>query len=346
MAGDSLPRISVLFAARNEASKLRSALESLVALDYPDYQVIAVDDRSDDSTPEILDEFASRHERLKVIHVRDLPPRWLGKPHALDTGYRKSSGDWLVFTDADVRFAPDLLRRALALATQKNWDHLTLLVAVDMHGFWERVAIGYFGFCFLFGVQPWRVSDPHAGSYMGTGAFQLLRRSTYEAIGTHRRLAMEIVDDMKLGKLVKEGSFRSGIAAGQTLVQVRWQEGFLNVVRGVTKNMFAGFGFRISQTLGSVALLFVTSILPFLAVVFTSGIAQAAACVSVVCAALIHGQLMHENGVSPLYGLTHPLGAVIFTYMILRSMVVTLWRGGVVWRGTFYPLEELRKGVV
>ena len=345
-SGQNLPRISVLFAARNEAPKLRPALESMLALDYPAYELIAVDDRSEDATPQILDEFGRRHTHLKVIHVRELPPGWLGKPHALETAWRQSSGDWLVFTDADVRFAPDALRRAFALATQRSWDHLTLIVAVDMHGFWEKVAIGYFGFCFLFGVQPWRVSDPHAGSYMGTGAFQLLRRSTYEAIGTHRRLAMEVVDDMKLGKLVKQGGFRSGIAAGKALVQVRWQEGLRNVVRGVTKNMFAGFGFRIGQTVGSVALLLVISILPIVALVFSSGMARVAAGISVACAVLIHGWLMRENHASPLYGLTHPLGTILFSYMILRSMVVTLWRGGVVWRGTFYPLEELKRGSV
>lgn len=346
ISGENLPRISVLFAARNEGKGLRLALESLLALNYPNYEVIAGDDRSEDATPRILDELAGQHLNLKVIHIRELPSGWLGKPHALEAAYQHSTGEWLVFTDADVRFAPELLRRALALATQKRWDHLTLIAAVEMRGFWEKVAIGYFGFCFLFGVQPWRVSDPHAGSYMGVGAFQLMRRFTYEAIGTHRRLAREVVDDMRLGKLVKQGGFRSGIATGETLVQVRWHEGVRNVIRGVTKNLFAGFGFRISQTVGSVALLFLTSIVPWLAIVFAAGAARLAAAICVASAFLIHGRLMQENHVSPLYGLTHPLGAVLFCYMILRSMVVTLWRGGVVWRDTFYPLEELKRGLV
>jgi cellulose synthase/poly-beta-1,6-N-acetylglucosamine synthase-like glycosyltransferase len=346
LAGNDLPRISVLFAARDEAEKLPRALASLLALDYPDYEIVAVDDRSTDATPRILDECARTNPRLQIVHIRELPPGWLGKPHALEAAYQRATGDWLVFTDADVRFAPDLLRRALALAERERWDHLTLLARIEMRGFWETVAVTYFNFSFIFGFQPWRVANPRSGAYMGVGAFQLLRRSVYDAIGTHRRLAMEVVDDMKLGKLVKEGGYRSGVASSEDMVQVRWQEGFFNIVRGVTKNMFAAMGFSIARTFASIFLLFLISILPFLALGFAHGPARVAAGISAFIAVVIHGQLTRETGASPLYGLAHPLGALIFAYMIVRSMVLTLWRGGIIWRDTFYPLKELRKGSV
>lgn len=343
---ERLPRISVLFAARNEAEKLPVALASFVSLDYPNYEVIAVDDRSVDATPQTLDDFAFQHAILRVVHVSALPEGWLGKPHALEIAFECSSGEWLVFTDADVRFAPDLIRRALALAELSNWDHLTLLAAVELRGFWETAAVGYLGVGFLFGAQPWRVSDPRTGSYMGVGAFQLIRRSTYEAIGTHRRLAMEVVDDMKLGKLVKQRGFRSGIAFGEEFVQVRWQEGIGNVIRGLTKNLFAAFGFRIWQALGAVLGIFLISILPFLALFFTQGWTRVVAGASVAIGMSLQARLLRENSISPLYGLTHPLGAAILIYMILRSMTVTLWQGGIIWRDTFYRLEDLRKGLV
>jgi hypothetical protein len=157
---------------------------------------------------------------------------------------------------------------------------------------------------------------------------------------------MEVVDDMKLGKLVKEGGYRSGIASSEDMVQVRWQEGFFNIVRGVTKNMFAAMGFSIARTFASIFLLFLISILPFLALGFAHGPARVAAGISAFIAVVIHGQLTRETGASPLYGLAHPLGALIFAYMIVRSMVLTLWRGGIIWRDTFYPLKELRKGSV
>ncbi len=344
--GSECPRISVLFAARDEAEKLPAALASMLAQDYPNYEVVAVDDRSSDATSEILDTLARQHSHLKVLHVRELPEGWLGKPHALELAYRQSTGDWLVFTDADVRFVPDLLRRAMSLAESRRWDHLSLLAVIDLVGFWETAAVIYLGVGFVFGVQPWRVSDPDTGSYMGVGAFQLLRRSAYEAVGTHRRLAMEVVDDMKLGKLVKHGGFRSGVASGDTFIRLRWQNGLGDLIHGLTKNLFAAFGYRVSYALLSVMGVFSISILPFLALPFVTGIARIAAAISVTMALALHVALTLPVRISPLYAFTHPIGAAISCYMMMRSMVVTLWQRGVIWRNTFYPLDELKRGVV
>ena len=344
--GTSFPRVSILFAARDEAVKLSEALASLLALDYPNYEVIAVDDRSEDATLEILNNFAQRDARLKVVHISELPQGWLGKPHALEMAYRESSGEWLVFTDADVQFAPDLLRRSLALIKQERSDHLTLLAGLDLRGFWEPTAVGYLGVCFALGVRPWRVSNPKSKVYMGVGAFQMIRRSTYEATGTHRRLAMEVLDDMKLGKLVKQNGFRSGVAPSENFLRIRWQEGIGNVIKGMTKNMFAGFDFNIARTLLGVAGILVISVLPILGVFFARGPAQIAAGVAAAVAMLFEAQLMTQAKASRWFGVTHALGAMIVCYIIVRSMVVTLGRGGVVWRGTFYALEELKRGLV
>ena len=205
------PPVSILFAARDEEEKLPGALQTFLALDYPRYEVIAADDRSEDRTAEIL-KAAEKNARLKYVRINSLPAGWLGKPHALQQAFERSSGEWLVFTDADVHFSPDLLRRSVALAKREGWDHLTVLGGVEMHTVGETIALTFFGMGFVMGVRPWRTNDPHSKGYTGVGAFQLMRRSTYEAIGTHRRLAMEVVDDMKLGKLVKEAGFRSGVA--------------------------------------------------------------------------------------------------------------------------------------
>src|SRR5467141_5040967 len=126
------PRISILFAARDEEEKLPAALATLMEIDYPDLEVIAADDRSQDSTGRILDEFAAAHPRLRVVHITQLSSGWLGKPHALQKAYEASTGEWLLFTDADVRFAPDVLRRAASLVKERAVDHLTLLGDVEM----------------------------------------------------------------------------------------------------------------------------------------------------------------------------------------------------------------------
>ena len=173
-------------------------LSTLAALDYPNLEIIAVDDRSQDSTGAILEEYARNHERFRAVHVKELPAGWLGKPHALQRAYEVSNVEWLLFTDADVRFTPDVLRRAASLAKERALDHLTLFGDVEMHGSW---------------------------TYVGVGAFQLVKRSAYQAVGTHRRLTMEVVDDMKLGKMVKQGGFRSSVGLAQQAVSIRWHAG-------------------------------------------------------------------------------------------------------------------------
>src|SRR5579864_8043470 len=239
------PRISVLFAARDEEEKLPGALATVVAVDYPNLEIVAVDDRSTDATARILDEFAANHPQLRVVHVRELPAGWLGKPHALQKAYEASSGEWLVFTDADVKFRPDALRRVAALARAKGLDHLALLGDVERSGFWDTVLITFFGMGFQLAADLHAVSNPNSRAYVGVGAFQMLKRSAYEACGTHRRLAMEVIDDMKLGKLVKQSGFRSGVAKAWQEVRVRWHAGVGNIIRGTTKNFFASSGYNL-----------------------------------------------------------------------------------------------------
>ena len=333
------PRVSILVAARNEATKLPAALTSLLEQDYPNYEVIMVNDRSQDETPQILDEFDQRHDHLKVTHLSKLPPGWLGKPHALTQAYRRATGEWLLFTDADVHFAADLLKRSLSLALAQGWDHVTLLPFGELEGFWEKTAITYWVGTFALGLKPWRVSDPKAKEYVGVGAFQLVRRSTYEEIGTHQRLAMEVVEDVKLGKLVKLSGFCSGVALGENRLHIRWVEGLGEYVRNLSKNMFAACGFSVSYALLLVVLTLAMTALPLGGLLFGSGAARNLSVVCILAAGLTH----MKNGVqlcraSPLYALTFPLGAVLLSYTLLRSMVVTLWRGGVSSGGTLSTL--------
>jgi hypothetical protein len=340
------PRISLLVAARDEEEKLPAALATLAAVDYPHLEIVAVDDRSQDSTGRILDEFATLYSQIRAVHVTALPAGWLGKPHALQKAYENSTGDWLLFTDADVRFAPDVLRRAITLVRKRNLDHLTLFGDVEMVGFWEKVLITFFGLAFHIATDPYRVSDPHSRAYVGVGAFQLIKRSVYEACGTHRRLALEVIDDMKLGKLVKQAGCRTCVGIAQEAVVVRWHAGLGNLIRGVTKNFFAGLGYRLPFVIVAMIGMLLMNVAPFVGVIFGHGWVRVLAGIAVAIALCFHAGVDLVMRVSPLYALTHPLGAVLFSYMLLRSTVVTLWQGGVTWRGTFYPLEELKRGVV
>ena len=337
------PRISLIFAARDEEEKLPAALATLIEIDYPRLEIIAVDDRSRDATSRILDDFAATHDRLRVVHIAELPKGWLGKPHALQKAYEASSGDWLLFTDADVRFQPDTLRRAVALARDRQLNHLTLFGDVVMVGFWEKVFITFFGLSFVMALDPHQVGNPRSRAYVGVGAFQMVKRTAYEACGTHRRLAMEVIDDVKLGKMIKLGGFRSGVAVAQDAVSVRWHAGIGNLIRGVEKNFFASAQFSGPLVAAQCFSVLALNVLPFAGMFFGHGWVRAFAGISVLIALCFHIGVDIVMRVSPLYCLTLPLGALLFTYMLLRSTFITLRQGGITWRGTFYSLDELRR---
>ncbi|HEY2121835.1 MAG TPA: glycosyltransferase [Candidatus Acidoferrum sp.] len=337
------PRISLILAARNEEEKLPAALATLVAIDYPNLEIIAVDDRSHDATSRILDDFAYTHDRLKVVHVKDLPPGWLGKPHALQKAYESSTGEWLLFTDADVQFRPDTLRRCVTILRTLKFDHLTLFGDVEMVGFWEKVLITFFGMSFSLATQPHQVSNPHSRAYVGVGAFQMVKRTAYEACGAHRRIAMEVIDDVKLGKMIKLGGFRSGVAVAENAVSVRWHAGLFNLVRGLEKNFFAAAQFQMSQVLLQIFSLIIFYVAPSFGLLFGHGWVRILAAVGVLIPFAFLFGVDIVMRVSPLYSATFPLAATIFIYMLLRSTIVTIKQGGIYWRGTFYPLDDLRR---
>jgi glycosyltransferase involved in cell wall biosynthesis len=345
------PRVSIMFAARDEAEKLSPALASLLSLDYPNYEVIAVDDRSADATGKILDDFAARDSRLRVIHISELPAGWLGKPHALHNAYQLATASWFVFTDADVIFAPDSLSRVMTLAAARKIDHLALMTQMTMVGFWERVVMTYFGLGFTLGTEPWQASNPKSSKFTGIGAFQLMRHEVYNAVGGHRNLAMEVIEDMKMGKLVKKAGFKSQAGYAARHIRVRWQAGLGNLVRGTTKNFFAAAYFNLPLVCVQIFGIFLMSVFPWIAlacllIAKSFGLPLLLASIAVGISLCVHVVLSFGAKASPLYGLTHPIGALIFMWMLTRSTAITLWRGGIVWRDTFYPLADLRRGMV
>jgi hypothetical protein len=346
IAKDHCPSVSILFAARDEAEKLPHALETLLSLDYPHYEVVAVDDRSVDATGAILTQAARRDARLKPVRVDSLPQGWLGKPYALQQAYEHSTGEWLIFTDADVHFAPDLLQRTIALAEAKGWNHVTLLGRAKMYTAGEKIAMTFFGLALLAGTRPWTAHDTRSQGYSGVGAFQMVRRSAYEKMGTHRRLAMEVIDDMKLGKLAKEAGVGSGAAKAGDAVSVHWHAGVGNMIRGTTKNFFAASGYKLPVTLLQIFGLVLMFDLPIAALPFVHGWARLFAAIAVALPLVATAGVAIEFRAPIAYAVTFPIGALIFAWMLARSMIVTLWQGGIVWRGTFYPLDDLRRGVV
>jgi glycosyltransferase involved in cell wall biosynthesis len=343
------PRVSIIVPARNEQSDIELSLTRLLALDYDNYEVIAANDRSTDRTGEIMEtvaQSAAARGRVRVIHHRELPAGWLGKTHAMWTAANAATGDWLLFTDADVLFKPDSVRRALAYADAERADHLVLFPQMIMKRPGEYMMIAFFQTMFVFGHRPWKVADPKTNDHMGVGAFNLIRRSVYEAVGTYAALRMEVLDDMKLGKVVKNAGFAQRNAFGADLISLRWARGAMGVVNNLTKNFFAILSFQWWRTLITSFGMTFLNLMPFLGVAFAHGWERLPYAIALASMFLIYLGMSWRSKVPVYYFALHPVSTTLFVYTLLRSMVHTLRNDGIIWRGTKYSLEELRKGMV
>jgi hypothetical protein len=340
---DELPSISVIVPARDEAVAVEEALRRMLNLDYPDYEVIAINDRSTDATGPIMDRVASEvGSRLQVIHITELPAGWLGKNHALSLAAGRARGEFLLFTDGDVMFDPQVLRRSMTLVQERSLDHLVLLPETLTSTFFETALINFFCMMLMastrFPLVRWKWFKQ---AYLGVGAFNLLRRTAYHAIGGFRTLQLEVADDVMLGRLVKEHGLNQDVYAGQQTLSVRWQSGGVwSIVRGLEKNAFSGTQYSVMRTLVAVAVLCAMFVGPLVALL-CGHVTWPILILSVGTLLLSIGTAM-TVGFPVSVGVFYPWAVVVFCFIMLRSMVMTVRQGGVRWRDTFYSLADLR----
>ncbi len=342
-----LPRASVIVPARDEAERIEGTLRRLLAQRAVELEIVVVDDRSRDATAEIVERVAREDARVKLVRITELPDGWLGKTHACERGARASSGEWLLFTDGDIFLAPDVLARALAHAANEQADHVVLGPAIDGQTFSARAATAAFGATMLPLLAAANGDKQHGG--IGIGAFNLVRRSTWEAIGGHGKLRLEVVDDIGLGQLIARAGFRTRACFAGHDVVADWARRLRDVPRALEKNMFAQMDYSVAKALffSGAALLF--WIAPFAGlcagVLFGSwtGWAAFAAMFCTVPASIV-GARVTGSGLLP--ALLSPLFFFALPWAMLNSTFVTLARGGVKWRDTFHPLAELRAAKV
>jgi glycosyltransferase involved in cell wall biosynthesis len=336
------PRVSVIFAARNEGHTVGAAVATMLALDYPDWELVAVNDRSDDPTGAVLDALAAREPRLRVDHIGALPAGWLGKTHALHHGAAQATGAYILFTDADVHFRPDVLRRAVAHAEAAGLDLLSAVPELHGSGHALGVCVNAFGLAFTAGLRPWLIPNPRSSAHGSVGAFGLVRTATYRRLGGHAPLRLRPDDDIKLGRWFKLHGARCEMLLGRDALTVAWYHGVGAMIRGLEKNSYAAADYRPWLIgLGAAACL-LFFLWPVAALVLTSGPAWFLHAGAVVLMLALGCDQTRFSGGRWWYGLLLPAGAAVFAAAVVRSMLVTLRRGGIVWRGTFYPLGELR----
>jgi glycosyltransferase involved in cell wall biosynthesis len=340
------PLVSLVVAVRNEEPHLHTAITSLLRLDYPHYELIVVDDRSEDQTPVILARLAGDFPQLKILRIDTLPAGWLGKNHALWYGSCCARGELLLFTDGDIIMEETVLSRAVTRLQSEGLDHLALTPRMTMPGI--LLPILGLSFIFFFGIftRPWRAADPRSSCHIGIGAFNLLRSSAYRAVGGHQSIALRPDDDLKLGKILKRGGFRQNVAYAPDFLAVEWYGSLGEAIRGLEKNAFAGCDYRVGMVVGGVATQLIFGLWPYLALLTTEGATWGVnlLIVLIFTTLLMRGAALHGERRRFAWGF--PLGLCLFSWILLRTMILNLYQGGIVWRGTFYPLDQLRRNRV
>jgi hypothetical protein len=257
---------------------------------------------------------------------------------------RHATTDYLLFTDADVLFRSDAIRRTLAHAVVTRADHFVTIPTTLIHRWDEAAILGFFQIFALWGARLWRVSNPKSKrDSLGIGAFNLLTRSAYMQVGGFESLRMEIIEDLALASRVKHAGLAQRVAFGRGLVSLHWASGIGGLIGVMTKNLFSAFRFYIGLALLGCLWLLIFCVAPAAALFFPP--TRLPAIVTLAAVVWAYRLMSRHSGISTPYALFFPLGALVFVFTLLRSMLITLKRGGVLWRGTFYPLAELRRNV-
>jgi glycosyltransferase involved in cell wall biosynthesis len=342
------PHLTVIVPALNEEVSIETALRSLLASTGLRLQIIAVNDRSTDRTGERMEAVAAEAaatgnpHRLQILHVRDLPSGWLGKPHAMALAAQRAEAPWLLFTDGDVIFNPRALELALRYALESSADHLILVPTLILRTTVERAVLAAMQCLALWTVRLWTVADPKARDSFGVGGFNLVRKDAYRGVGGFEALRMEVLEDMEFGRRIKQFCFAQRVALGVGLVRVRWIDGALSVPHLLEKNGFAIFRYRVGLTLLACFALLLDIVVP-LAAMAAGGWLLPSGLLFYAAVAMLYSAQRRVTPVPIWTAILFAPATALLVFAFLRSMILALFRNAVEWRGIRYPLSEIRR---
>ena len=352
----SFPKVSIIVAARNEEEALPAGLQSLLALDYPDFEIVLVDDDSRDRTGAIADEWAcspAAGGRLRVFHNKQLPPNWHGKVHALHLAASAASGEWILATDADLVFHPSILRVAMSCALERRVQFLSIVPELEFGSFWEKVVLPAFSFLISSLFPLHLVNDPTSSRALAAGAFILMKREDLTALGGYARLRNVLIEDLRLAELFKRHGRRIYLAASRGLFHTRMYSSGGEMFEGLSRSAFEGSGFSVPKILGAVFLANLLAVFPWAALIARilsdlrfGGPAwhdpvllfALAAC---TIASLVYLPFIRHLRVPVLYVFALPLATLFYSCVAMNSAFAGIVGGGVPWKGRRYraPVE-------
>lgn len=339
------PKVSLIVPACNEADTIEAATRAKLQSDYPALEIVLVDDRSTDGTGEILDRLAATDSRVRVVHLTELPSGWLGKVHALSCGCQQASGDYFLFCDADVHIDADFLRRCMAEVTDRKLEFVTALPKILPSSFALDVVLATFVRLLVVGGRLWLVGDPTSRAAVGGGVFGMVERRAFERTPGFEWLRLEIADDVALGQMMKRHGARSAVLDGCDAIRLHFYRSFGEMMRGLEKNGYAVFGgLRPLRLAAMVTVMLGLELVPLIALAAGSPVQRVAGGVMVASLALCQVLVARTGRRDLLSALVPAVGVLALVVFAVRSAILVHARGGVVWRGTRYPLAELRAG--
>lgn len=337
------PRVSIVVPACNEEEHIEKAVLSLLVQEYDNLEIIIINDRSSDNTGAVLENVRRLHPELKIHTIAELSDGWMGKSHALAQGAKLATGEFLLFTDADVIMEKTTISRAVNYCVANQLDHLALLFKNTTRGWLLNSLILDSGMGLFLAFKPWKVCQRRSKYFIGIGAFNMVKKSVYRTIGGHGSIRMHPIDDVMLGKIIKASGYQQDCLMGQDYVVVPWYDSVREMVNGLLKNTFSVLHYRLAFVPLQLVLIFVVNIFPLLGGVLGEGLVQQICLFSLaVRLAAFYGGLKILR--LPVWYLAGSfLTPFISAYIIAKSAYVTTIHNGIFWRGRFYPLRDLKK---
>ena len=342
---ESWPKLSIIIPACNEEQHIEQAAKTILAQDYPNLEIILVNDRSTDSTGDIINQLAIDDVRITAVHIKILPKNWLGKVNALSEGKKHVTGDWMLITDADIHYAPGILRKAVSYVLDKEIDHLALMPNVEMNSFGLEIAINSFGLIFLLTTRAAMINKPESKHVIGVGAFNLVKTKVFDKTPGFEWLRMEPVDDMGVGLMMSNVGAQTHFALADKDLSLGWYHSIGEMFKGLEKNLFgAGPGYSVIKLFTQIAPLWGLVAAPFLAFYSDNVWLWSLATTAVVLYFIFSIFFVRRKRTETFSLLLFPVGLILISLMMMWAAFRCVKNGGIDWRGTHYSTAELRAG--
>jgi len=339
------PKVSVIMTACNEEASIEKALASRLSDTYSNIEFIIVNDRSTDRTLKVIRKTVGSDKRVKVVNIKELPQGWLGKLNALQKGVEASSGQWLLFSDADIIVRSGVMGQVMAHAVENDLQHVAMLPSFSPISFFADAGVSAIIRTVVFGSQPWKIGKKDSDWATGSGSFNLVKRSMLEKIGGFEAIKMDVIDDMALGQKLAKAGAKPGMIFGRKKVSVKWYNSTSELFNGVGRTLFAGMGRFSGLRLTLIALVpYFFDMLPYSAFFASnSAYVKAVSVLTVVISLIVTYSLNLHLGHSIVSVLFPPISHTVAFFICIYSSIVNSYRGGISWKGIFYDSKILKE---